>query len=145
MRRADARFEVDFRNDLPGFSAARVLGENFDQFHKNAGRQRSLLSNLKGEHRAQIQIGGLHMRLIANPIADDDGERLGSVIEWLDRTAEVNAENEIGGIVAAAAAGDFTKRIEETDKIGLLPRNGAGPERDPRHERGGARAKSRAF
>ena len=97
-----------------------MLGASFDQFHRNPGRQRSLLANLKGEHRTQIQVGGLHMRLIANPIADENGARLGSVIEWLDRTAEVNAEKEIGAIVEAAAAGDFTKRIAEAGKAGFF-------------------------
>jgi len=79
-----------------------------------------MLSGLKGEHRTQVQIGGLHMRIVANPIADATGARLGSVVEWLDRTAEVNAEKEIGAIVEAAAAGDFTKRIAETGKAGFF-------------------------
>ena len=42
------------------------------------------------------------------------------MIEWLDRTAEVNAEKEIGAIVEAAAAGDFTKRIAEAGKAGFF-------------------------
>ncbi|MFZ1106989.1 MAG: HAMP domain-containing protein, partial [Rhodomicrobium sp.] len=112
--------ESNFRAYLSSFSAGGVLGASFDQFHRNPGRQRSLLANLKGEHRTQIQVGGLHMRLIANPIADENGARLGSVIEWLDRTAEVNAEKEIGAIVEAAAAGDFTKRIAEAGKAGFF-------------------------
>jgi methyl-accepting chemotaxis protein len=112
--------EANFRGHVPGFSAGGVLGAKFDQFHRNPSRQHNLLANLKGEHRTQIQIGGLHMRLVANPIADETGARLGSVIEWLDRTAEVNAENEIGGIVEAAASGDFTKRIAEAGKAGFF-------------------------
>jgi methyl-accepting chemotaxis protein len=112
--------ECNFRNHLPAFSAASVLGGSFDRFHRNPSRQRHLLTNLKGEYRTQIQIGSLHMRLIANPIADENGERLGTVIEWLDRTAEVNAEKEVGGIVEAAAAGDFSKRIAEADKTGFM-------------------------
>ena len=60
------------------------------------------------------------MRLTASPIADETGARLGTVVEWLDRTAEVNAESEIGDVVKAAAAGDFSKRIAETDKSGFL-------------------------
>jgi methyl-accepting chemotaxis protein len=112
--------EGNFRAALPGFSAAGVVGANFDQFHRNPSRQRNMLAGLKGEHRTQIQIGGLHMRLVANPIADETGGRLGSVIEWLDRTAEVNAEKEIAAIVEAAGAGDFAKRIAEAGKAGFF-------------------------
>jgi methyl-accepting chemotaxis protein len=112
--------EDNFRRYLPGFAAAGVQGTNFDQFHKNPARQHNLLADLKGEHRTLIRIGGMHVRLTANPIADETGARLGTVIEWLDRTAEVNAETEIGDVVKAAAAGDFSKRIAEADKSGFL-------------------------
>jgi methyl-accepting chemotaxis protein len=116
MRRA----EIDFRKYKPGFSADGVLGANFEDFHRNPGRHRNLLANLKGEYRTQIQIGGLHMRLAANPVAGESGARLGTVIEWLDRTAEVNAEREVAAVVEAAATGDFSKRIAEADKAGFM-------------------------
>ena len=112
--------EANFRSSLPAFSAAGVVGANFDQFHRNPARQRNVLGGLKGEHRIQTQIGGLHMRIIANPIADETGARLGTVVEWLDRTAEVNTEKEIAAIVEAAAAGDFSKRIAEGGKAGFF-------------------------
>ena len=112
--------EDNFRKFLPGFSATSVQGTNFDQFHKNPAKQHNLLADLKGEYRTLIRIGGMHLRLTASPIADETGARLGTVIEWLDRTAEVNAETEIGAIVKAAAAGDFSKRIAETGKSGFF-------------------------
>jgi methyl-accepting chemotaxis protein len=112
--------EIEFRKYMPGFSAEGVLGASFDQFHKNPSKHRNLLANLKGEHRAQIEVGGLHMRLVANPIADENGRPLGTVIEWLDRTQEVNAEKEVRAIVGAAASGDLSKRIAEADKAGFM-------------------------
>ena len=112
--------EGNFRQALPGFSAGSVLGTSFDQFHKNPSRQRSMVANLKGERRAVIHIGGLHMRAIANPIIDETGAKLEVVVEWLDRTQEANAEKEIGAIVEAAAAGDFSKRIAEVGKSGFM-------------------------
>ncbi len=112
--------ESNFRSQLPGFTAAGVIGASFDQFHKNPGRQRGVIAVLEGEHRTQVEIGGLHMRAAASPILDENGERLGVVIEWFDRTVEANAEKEIGAIVEAAAAGDFAKRIAETGKAGFF-------------------------
>jgi len=114
------RSEGNFRAYLPGFSADGVHSTNFDRFHKNPARHRSLLATLNGEYRTLIEIGGLHMRLVANPIADENGARLGTVIEWLDRTSEVKAEKDIAALVEAAAAGDFSKRIAEMGKTGFF-------------------------
>ncbi len=114
------RSEGAFRSVQPSFTAASVQGSSFDVFHKNPARQRTLISSLKGEHRSDFRVGGMDVRLLANPIADETGARLGAVIEWMDRTAEVTAEKEIAAIVEAAAAGNFSKRIAEADKGGFL-------------------------
>jgi methyl-accepting chemotaxis protein len=114
------RSEKAFRSVMLSFNAAGILGSSFDIFHKNPSRQRNLVLNLEGEHRSDFRVGGMDVRLVANPIADETGERLGAVIEWMDRTAEVTAEKEIASIVQAAAAGDFSKRIAEADKIGFF-------------------------
>jgi methyl-accepting chemotaxis protein len=105
------RNETELRKSLPQFSTGRVIGSNFDSFHKSPAHQRNLLGNLKGEHKAQIKVGELHFSLIANPISDDQGTRLGTVVEWKDRTAEVIAEQEVAGLVDGATQGDFSIRM----------------------------------
>ena len=114
------RSEDGFRSVWPTFSASDVNGSSFDRYHKDPSHQRALLANLKGEHRADLKLADTRIQLTVNPIFDETGGRLGSVIECLDRTAEVNAEREIGGLVDAAAAGDFSKRIDEAGKAGFL-------------------------
>ncbi len=111
-----ARNEVEIRKALPQFEARRVLGQNFDHFHRNPAHQRNLLAGLKGEHKAQINIGNCVFALSASPISDQAGQRIGTVVEWKDRTAEVEAENEINGIVEGAAQGDYSQRIETDGK-----------------------------
>ncbi len=114
------RSENAFKSVWPTFSAVNLNGSSFDRFHKAPGHQRALLANLQGEHRADLKLAHMRIQLTVNPIFDETGARLGSVIECLDRTAEVNAEREIGGIVEAAGAGDFSKRIDEAGKAGFL-------------------------
>ncbi|WP_338111468.1 methyl-accepting chemotaxis protein [Roseateles koreensis] len=104
--------EADLRKVLPQFDARRIVGSNFDQFHRNPGHQRNLLAGLKGEYSTNIKVGTLHFSLIANPIHDAAGTRLGTVVEWKDRTAEVAAEVEVSAMVDGAAQGDFSRRIE---------------------------------
>ncbi len=114
------RSEGGFKSVWPTFSASDINGSSFDRYHKDPSHQRALLANLKGAHRADLKLADMRIQLTVNPIFDETGARLGSVIECLDRTAEVNAESEIGRIVEAAAAGDFSKRIDEAGKAGFL-------------------------
>lgn len=112
--------ETDLREVYPQFKADNVLGGSMDIFHKNPSHQANMLSALKNTHTAQVTIGKRHFRLIANPIIADSGERLGSVVEWLDRTKEVNAENEISAMVNSALQGDFSFRASQLNKDGFL-------------------------
>lgn len=104
--------EADLRRELPDFNADRILGANFDVFHKNPAHQRKLLADLKYPLQSEFKISGRTFALVASPIINDHDERLGTVVEWRDRTAEVAIEEEVSGIIAAAAAGDFSRRIE---------------------------------
>jgi len=112
--------ESDLRKDLPGFDASSLLGANFDRFHKNPAHQRSMLSALSQTYRTEIVVGGRTFALTANPIVNEQGERLGTVVEWLDRTIEVGAEREIDSIVDAAVGGDLSKRIDVAGKKGFF-------------------------
>ncbi len=110
------RNEAEIRKDLPQFDARRVMGQSFDHFHRNPAHQRNLLAGLKGERKAQVNMGNSVFALSANPIFDAQGERLGTVVEWKDRTAEVHAEQEISSMVQAAGTGDFSQRIDTRGK-----------------------------
>jgi len=122
-RSADAlmsRRENDLRQALPGFAARELLGGSMDRFHRNPGHQRDMLANLRSNYRAEVKLAGLTFALSANPVFDAQGERLGSVVEWFDRTEEVRIEAEVGDIVGAAASGVFEKRISLEDKQGFF-------------------------
>jgi methyl-accepting chemotaxis protein len=112
--------EADIRRDLPSFSAAAVIGSSVDQFHKNPAMQKNMLSNLSQTHRASIKVGGRSYNLAAVPVKNEKGERLGTAVEWTDRTAEVAAEGEVNALVQAANEGDFSKRIALEGKSGFL-------------------------
>jgi methyl-accepting chemotaxis protein len=114
------RNDAELRKSLPQFDARKLMGQNIDVFHKNPAHQRGMLAALKTTYRTQIQVGNLYFGLIANPVLDAQGNRLGSVVEWSDRTAEVGVENEVAGIVQAAAMGDFSARLVTQGKAGFF-------------------------
>jgi methyl-accepting chemotaxis protein len=87
--------EADIRKALPNFETRKVLGSNIDIFHANPKHQRDMLAALKEVHRAQIEVGGRTFALVATPVFEADGQRSGTVVEWLDRTAELATERRI--------------------------------------------------
>jgi len=111
--------ESDLRKVLPHFNATQLLGSNMDQFHKNPAHQKNLLAHFTGTHRAQIEVAGRTFRLTANPVINDLGERVGSVVEWADRTEEAKAQQEVNALVQAAIAGELSKRIALDGKSGF--------------------------
>lgn len=112
--------ESDIRKVLPRFDAGKLLGANMDVFHKNPAHQKELLAKLSSTYRSEIHIGGRTFYLTANPIHNDEGQRIGSVVEWRDRTAEVIIEQEVAKVVSGAVLGDFNQRINENNKEGFF-------------------------
>ncbi len=114
-----ARAESDIRKQFQGFSSTNIMGLNIDSFHRNPAHQRQILGSVTSTHNATIQIGGRSFTLAANPVINDKGERLGSVVEWNDITAQLLIQKEIDEIVNGAVNGDFTKRINVEGKEGF--------------------------
>lgn len=112
--------QADLRKELPHFDVDKLQNASIDQFHKNPAHQRGLLAGLHGSHRAEIRVGGRTFALVANPVTSETGERLGSVVEWKDRTQEVAIEAEVNEIVSAASRGDLKHTIRLEDKHGFM-------------------------
>ncbi len=114
------RNEALMRQILPQFDVTHLVGQSIDIFHKDPAHQRSILATLNTTHREQIQMGSLHFSLASSPILGDQGQRLGTVVEWHDRTLEVAVESELASAVQAAACGDFSQRIALEGKTGIF-------------------------
>lgn len=118
--------EADLRRDLPNFTVDGLLGENFDVFHRQPAHQRQLLAALSQPHRAEVRVGGRVFRLIANPVVNERGERLGTSVEWLDATQEVAIQQEVQAIVVAALQGDLNRRVTLDERQGFMRELGQG-------------------
>lgn len=106
----------NFKKVLPNFDPNKIINQNFDIFHKNPAHQRNLLSSLKGPYSVTLPLGDLFVKLSANPIYDEQGTRIGSVLEWLDVTLEKQSETQISEIVQAAVDGDLSARLQTFGK-----------------------------
>lgn len=118
--------EDDIKQIFPTFDSGQLLGTCIDDFHKDPSHQRRLLDNLSSTFRSSLLIGSRHLDIVANPVVSDNGERLGIVVEWLDRTSEVKIENEIAAIVDSVKAGQLHNRIDLEDKNGFFAKLSRG-------------------
>ncbi len=112
--------EADIRKDLPRFVARDLMGRNIGEFHRNPAHQDRLLGDLRGTHRAHIAIGGRSFDLVANPVNNAKGKRLGTVVEWSDVTDIKRIQSEVEKMVHAAEAGQLTQRLDLSGKEGFL-------------------------
>ena len=111
--------EADLKKELPNFNANDLIGKNIDIFHKNPAHQRSMLARLTDTYRTTIQVGARTFNLVATPIFDDQKNRLGTVVEWADKTAEVHIEKEVASLIKAANEGDLSRRLDTQGQSGF--------------------------
>jgi methyl-accepting chemotaxis protein len=112
--------EADMRKDLPHFDAGDLIGKSIDVFHKVPAHQQKILAGLTASHRARISIGGRIFDLIANPALNRRGVRVGTVLEWADRTEEVRLGNEMVSLVQNATEQGFAERVDLSGKTGFI-------------------------
>jgi methyl-accepting chemotaxis protein len=115
-----ARSQHEIRQSLPNFDAHRVRGSSLDTLATDPGHQRRVLESLNGSDVQEYALGACTFRTVANPVLSDKGERIGTVVEWTDRTQEVAVEKEMQTMLTAVIGGDLGKRIELTGKAGFF-------------------------
>jgi methyl-accepting chemotaxis protein len=111
---------TDFRQVHPRFDANHLVGSNLEVFYADGARQRDAIAALRQSATSQFAVGSRTFQTIVSPIVDPDGKRIGTVVEWQDRTQEVAAEKEIGDLVTAVSDGHLEQRIALAGKSGFF-------------------------
>jgi len=117
-RHEDTRTELGGEQTLaPGGDLGAVLARWIGQ----------PLHSVEGPLQRECEIASRHGKLDLAPVASDNGERVGYVVQWHDMTeflrqqqVERNIAAELSRVVAAATAGDLTARIDTGDAVGVL-------------------------
>lgn len=114
------RVARDLHGVMPDFPLGEFVGEDFDHMHNQPLFSRGALESLEGKEQATMEVSGHTFGLVVNPVMNAAGERLGTVLEVTDLTEQLAIEAEVGGAVEAAAKGDFSHRLDTTDKTGFM-------------------------
>ncbi|WP_315980993.1 HAMP domain-containing protein [Aliamphritea spongicola] len=112
--------EEAIRNDIPDFDVDALQGAGFGKILTDENLQDQLLEKLTSTYRTNIQIGNRHFSLIANPVVNEEGQRLGTVVEWTDITEQLDAENQVEALIARSVAGELDERLDTSNYDGFM-------------------------
>ncbi|MGI2260176.1 methyl-accepting chemotaxis protein [Shewanella sp. GXUN23E] len=104
---------------VSGLKGADIESMNMDMFHTAPKHQQELLANLTHPHKSHVKIGEYGFNLTAAPVFGEEGERMGTVVEWVDVTEQIASEEDIEHLIEAAGQGDLTQRISLDGKSGF--------------------------
>mgnify|MGYP000016100759 CR=1 FL=1 len=115
------RREAQLRTALPALRVDSLVGTNFDTFHKNPAHQQNLLGNPDNlPYTTEITVVGLTFQLIAIALKDEEGNHVGTAIQWVDLTEEKDAQNQIDKLISDATQGTLDTRIDTEEYEGFM-------------------------
>ncbi len=114
------RREKGIQKALPNFAVDKIIGINFDSFHANPAHQQKLLQPENLPYSSSIQVADLHFNLIAIALSDENGNHLGTAVEWTDTTEAVTAQRKVEELIEQAVKGQLTERIETDEFQGFM-------------------------
>lgn len=111
--------EKDFQKVLPNFDADNLIGKNIDVFHKHPQHQIDIIDKLSESYTAKIEVSGHQLQLVMAPISDEEGKRIGTVVDWQDIYQELYVQDNIKKLVRDANAGQLESRLDAGDLSGF--------------------------
>jgi methyl-accepting chemotaxis protein len=117
---------AEIRKHVPQFDAERVIGSSFDTLQQGSAHRADATAERSGAQTEELKLGQATLRLISTPVIDGQGNRVGTVVQWIDRTEEIAVEQELEMTVAKAIEGDLTARVLEEGKQGFFKVLAAG-------------------
>ncbi|MEL6963665.1 MAG: cache domain-containing protein, partial [Pseudomonadota bacterium] len=118
--------EATIRQDLPNFNVGTILGSSFDVFHQNPAHNRGIVESLSSNREVNIKVGGRRLRLAVNPVTNESNTRIGTVVEWADKTEDLSIQEEINTVISAAREGNFNQQVQLDQFDGVYRELGEG-------------------
>ena len=115
-----SRNQAEMRRALTDFDAANLRGTTLDALAPERAAERRALDTLSASRICPRELGGCTYRTVTNPVFSDAGERIGTVMEWTDRTQEVAVERDMQQMLSAVTAGQLGRRLETAGKSGFF-------------------------
>ena len=115
-----ARTHSQISRSLPAFSGSRLLGSSLDVLAMEPARHHHQIEQLTGSLVQEVKLGECTFRIVVSPVVSREGQRIGTVMEWTERTPEVAVESQMQSMLQAVIAGDLTQRLSLEGKTGFF-------------------------
>lgn len=103
---------VDIAEYYPGFSVERMMGTPVGQYLQDAADRENFSAALAAPKKLKTEMGKRHLELELMPVYDKQGKYTGKMTQWVDRTAELLAEQKVAELIKNTIQGDLTKRLD---------------------------------
>jgi len=104
----------EFKKAIPQFDLDTLVGNSIDLLQSIDSLKRYHLENLIISNVQVEKVGRLTFRITANRIIDEDENTIGIVLEWEDRTEQLEIEESISNIVQQAQNGSLSGRLNNS-------------------------------
>lgn len=98
----------------PGFTVDKLIGGTLGQYIENEQDRAAYTAPFTGSKMLETTMAGRHLQLTFNAVTNAEGVYLGRMIQWLDRTDEVIAEQQVADLIERTVAGNLNQRIDLT-------------------------------
>ncbi|MBB4604743.1 methyl-accepting chemotaxis protein [Xanthomonas arboricola] len=112
--------EPDVQSFRPSFHAEGFVGGSIGDIYPDSQAAIDRMRALTASKAVRAPFFGRQIDFVYSPIIAADGTKLGTIAQWMDVTAQVNAEQALIQIIDAAAAGDFSQRMQIDGMDGVL-------------------------
>ncbi|MDD2932476.1 MAG: methyl-accepting chemotaxis protein [Methylotenera sp.] len=96
----------------PGFSVSNLIGGTLGKYIENEQDRASYVASFDGSKALKTTMGGRHLELAFNAVTNSEGVYLGRMIQWVDRTDEIIAEQKVAQLIEQTVAGVLNKRLD---------------------------------
>lgn len=104
------KYEQDLQTIIPYFDAQAITHYHLTDIHPDFKRT-DLMNELQEIYHTKLMTGRVYIEITLSPVFDDQGENLGWIKEFSDRSEAVKIEQEVKAVMNAVAKGDLTQRI----------------------------------
>ena len=102
------------------FDADKFYGNKLSTLFRNPEDAVRFDQAVRSGANVDMEVQGRKLRLLARPVCNAQGTPIGRITHWVDRTDEIASEEEVAGLVTAAARGDLSGRIVLQGKTGFF-------------------------
>jgi methyl-accepting chemotaxis protein len=96
----------------PDFSVDKLVGGKLGKYIENEEDRANYVAPLAATKVMSTNTGGLNLQLTFNPVTNSEGRYIGRMIQWIDRTAEIGAEQKVAALIEKTVAGNLNERID---------------------------------